>query len=64
MVFLSASQIPTSTITDRIEFIGVTGTVTYPQAICKAGALLKIQLKQDVILVQHSPMILIFNQRK
>ncbi|WP_375655745.1 hypothetical protein, partial [Bartonella sp. AA83SXKL] len=30
VAFLSASEIPTSTTTDRNEFIGLTGTVTHP----------------------------------
>ncbi|SQF97027.1 GH36-type glycosyl hydrolase domain-containing protein [Bartonella quintana] len=37
--FLSASEMPTSTTTDRTEFIGLTGTVTQPHAIRKAGSL-------------------------
>ncbi|UNF43904.1 protein ndvB [Bartonella krasnovii] len=39
VTFLSASQMPTSTTTDRTEFIGVTGTVTHPHAIRKADTL-------------------------
>lgn len=39
MAFLSASEIPTSTTTDRNEFIGLTGTVTHPHALRKADAL-------------------------
>ncbi|EJF76141.1 hypothetical protein ME7_01130 [Bartonella birtlesii LL-WM9] len=39
VAFLSASQIPSSTTTNRTEFIGPTGTVTHPHAIRKAGAL-------------------------
>ncbi len=39
VTFLSASEMPTSTTTDRAEFIGATGTVTHPTAIRKAGAL-------------------------
>ncbi|WP_455476022.1 GH36-type glycosyl hydrolase domain-containing protein [Bartonella sp. B17] len=39
VAFLSASKMPTSTTTDRTEFIGSTGTVTHPYAIRKAGVL-------------------------
>ncbi|MCZ2157728.1 protein ndvB [Bartonella sp. 220] len=39
VTFLSASQMPTSTTTNRSEFIGSTGTVIHPHAIRKAGAL-------------------------
>ncbi|GAA5096929.1 glucoamylase family protein [Bartonella acomydis] len=39
VTFLSASEMPTSTTSDRSEFIGLTGTVTHPQAIRKAFAL-------------------------
>ncbi len=39
VTFLSASEMPTSTTTNRAEFIGATGTVTHPNAIHKAGAL-------------------------
>ncbi|MBB4075960.1 cyclic beta-1,2-glucan synthetase [Bartonella fuyuanensis] len=39
VTFLSASEMPSSTTTNRTEFIGVTGTVTHPNAIRKAGAL-------------------------
>lgn len=39
VAFLSASEIPTSTTTDRNEFIGLTGTVTHPHALRKADAL-------------------------
>ncbi|WP_375705043.1 GH36-type glycosyl hydrolase domain-containing protein [Bartonella sp. AA86SXKL] len=39
VTFLSASEMPTSTTTNRAEFIGATGTVTRPNAIRKAGAL-------------------------
>ncbi|EJF98132.1 hypothetical protein MEI_00631 [Bartonella vinsonii subsp. arupensis Pm136co] len=39
VAFLSASQMPTSTTTNRREFIGSTGTVTHPHAIRKAAAL-------------------------
>ncbi|AFR25829.1 GH36-type glycosyl hydrolase domain-containing protein [Bartonella quintana] len=39
VTFLSASEMPTSTTTDRTEFIGLTGTVTQPHAIRKAGSL-------------------------
>ncbi|EJF74509.1 hypothetical protein MEC_01033 [Bartonella alsatica IBS 382] len=39
VAFLSASEIPTSTTTDRTQFIGVTGTVTHPHAIRNAGSL-------------------------
>ncbi|WP_336278757.1 GH36-type glycosyl hydrolase domain-containing protein [Bartonella sp. CB175] len=39
VAFLSASEMPTSTTTNRTEFIGSTGTVTHPHAIRKAGAL-------------------------
>ncbi|WP_375681209.1 GH36-type glycosyl hydrolase domain-containing protein [Bartonella sp. AP60NXGY] len=39
VTFLSASEMPTSTTTNRAEFIGATGTVTRPNAIRKAAAL-------------------------
>ncbi|WP_442879677.1 GH36-type glycosyl hydrolase domain-containing protein [Bartonella sp. CB189] len=39
VAFLSASEMPTSTTTNRTEFIGSTGTVTHPHAIRKAGDL-------------------------
>ncbi|WP_375617238.1 GH36-type glycosyl hydrolase domain-containing protein, partial [Bartonella sp. AP58NXGY] len=39
VTFLSASKMPTSTTTNRSEFIGATGTVTHPNAIRKASAL-------------------------
>ncbi|BBL52826.1 protein ndvB [Bartonella quintana] len=39
VTFLSASEMPTSTTTDRTEFIGLTGTVTQPHAIRKAAPL-------------------------
>ncbi|WP_425277562.1 GH36-type glycosyl hydrolase domain-containing protein [Bartonella florencae] len=39
VTFLSASEMPTSTTTNRSEFIGATGTVTHPNAIHKASAL-------------------------
>ncbi len=42
VTFLSASEMPTSTTTNRAEFIGATGTVTHPNAIRKAGALSNI----------------------
>ncbi len=39
VAFLAASQMPTSTTTDRTEFIGLTGTVKHPYAIRKAAPL-------------------------
>ncbi|EJF83499.1 hypothetical protein MCU_01184 [Bartonella elizabethae Re6043vi] len=39
VTFLTASEMPTSTTTNRSEFIGATGTVTHPNAIHKASAL-------------------------
>lgn len=39
VTFLSASEMPTSTTTNRAEFIGVTGSITHPNAIRKASAL-------------------------
>jgi len=37
--FVSASELPSSVTADRIEFIGTTGTVKHPMAICKGEAL-------------------------
>lgn len=37
--FISASQLPTSVTSDRVEFIGTTGTVKHPIAIRKADDL-------------------------
>ncbi|WP_413154271.1 GH36-type glycosyl hydrolase domain-containing protein [Bartonella sp. cb54] len=39
VTFLSASEMPTSTTTDRTEFIGSLGTIIHPQAIRQADAL-------------------------
>ncbi|MGF7157075.1 GH36-type glycosyl hydrolase domain-containing protein [Bartonella heixiaziensis] len=39
IAFLSASKMPTSTTTDRLEFIGSTGTVKHPCALRQAEAL-------------------------
>ncbi len=39
VTFLSASEMPTSTTTNRSEFIGATGSITHSNAIRKASAL-------------------------
>ncbi|EJF85072.1 GH36-type glycosyl hydrolase domain-containing protein [Candidatus Bartonella washoeensis] len=39
VAFLSASEMPTSFTTDRLEFIGSTGTVKHPRALHQARAL-------------------------
>ncbi|PIT71030.1 GH36-type glycosyl hydrolase domain-containing protein [Bartonella tribocorum] len=39
ITFLSASEMPTSTTTNRSEFIGATGSISHPNAIRKASAL-------------------------
>ncbi|WP_406603992.1 GH36-type glycosyl hydrolase domain-containing protein [Bartonella gliris] len=39
VAFLSASEMPTSVTTDRLEFIGSTGTIKHPRALRQASAL-------------------------